>query len=162
MKPVVYVDANVFFRFFTTDEMGHHPKAAALFAKGASGEIALVTGPPVLFEIAWTLRSAYRQTVGNVLDVLSVVVALPALRLLDALIAKEAIVLARKSGQEFADAYIAVSARGTRIATFNRKHFDRADATALGNCDLGASQFFCTRLRRDLSEEPYLTGVALT
>lgn len=128
---VVFVDANVFLRFFTTDERGHHEQAAGLLRKAAAGKIALITGPPVLFEIAWTLRSAYSQPTEKVLEVLSALVALPGLRLTDAQLVEEAISLARRTGQEFADAYIlanALHAGADEIATFNRKHFERMGA----------------------------------
>jgi predicted nucleic acid-binding protein len=54
----VFVDAKVFLRFFTQDDQGHHARATMLLRRAAAGEIALVAGPPVLFEIAWVLRTA--------------------------------------------------------------------------------------------------------
>lgn len=123
----IFVDANIFLRFFTTDDRRQHRRAARLLRRAASGKIALVTGPPVLFEIAWTLRSAYRQPKEKILDALSAIAAMPGLRLLDGDVAEEAIALARRSGAEFADAYIVASARKVgagEVATFNRKHFD--------------------------------------
>lgn len=123
----LFVDANVFLRFFTVDDKGQHDQAAALLRQAAAGKVALLTGPPVLFEIAWTLRSAYRQANAKVLDVLSAIAALPGLQLLDARIIDNALTLARASGQEFADAYIASAsceAAVDEVATFNRKHFE--------------------------------------
>ena len=128
---VVFVDANVFMRFFTKDDKGQHMRAVALFERAAAGEISLVTGPPVLFEIAWTLRSAYHQPKERILDALSALIALPGLRLTDAGLAEKAIDLARASGQEFTDAYIVAVALQTgadEIATFNRKHFKKMAA----------------------------------
>lgn len=61
MRKTVFVDSNVFLRFFTVDDAGQHERAAQLFEKAAAGKVKLVTGPPVRFEIAWTLRSAYDQ-----------------------------------------------------------------------------------------------------
>ena len=124
----VFVDANVFLRFFTVDNQGQHDQAAAMLGQAANGKVALLTGPPVLFEIAWTLRSAYRQTNTKVLDVLSAIAAFPGLQLTDARIVEDALTLAKASGQEFADAYIASASRergADAVATFNRKHFDR-------------------------------------
>jgi len=121
----VFVDANVFMRFFTEDEEGQHERAAGLFAHAAAGKVRLVTGPPVLFEIAWTLRAAYRLPREKALDVLHRIRMLSGLELSDARLVEEALRLARASGQEFADAYIAASATacGTdAIATCNRKH----------------------------------------
>jgi predicted nucleic acid-binding protein len=130
MKPV-FVDANVFLRFFTRDDAGHHERAARLFRAGEGGSLALVSGPPVLFEIAWTLRVAYRRNKAEVLDVLEAVLAFPGLTLTDAAVCREAIQRARTSGTEFADAYIAALASacgaGT-VATFNLADFRRLGA----------------------------------
>lgn len=123
----IFVDANVFLRFFTVDDRGQHEQAAELFREAAGGKVVLVTGPPVLFEIVWTLRSAYKQTNAKVLDVVAAIAALPGLQLTDARIVEDALALARASGQEFADAYIASASRqvgADEVATFNRKHFD--------------------------------------
>jgi len=124
----IFVDADVFLRFFTVGDRGQHEQAAALFRQAAAGKVTLVTGPPVLFEIAWTLRSAYRQTNAKVLDVVAAIAALPGLQLTDMQIVEGALTLAKASGQEFADAYVAAASRqvgADEVATFNRKHFDR-------------------------------------
>jgi predicted nucleic acid-binding protein len=124
----IFVDANVFLRFFTVDDQGQHARAAGLLRDAAAGRLNLVTGPPVLFEIAWTLRSAYRQTNACVLEVIAAIIALPGLELLDARAVADALSLAQASGQEFADAYIAAAAREAEldaVATFNLRHFAR-------------------------------------
>ncbi len=129
---IVFVDANVFLRFFTLDDEGQHQRAVKLFREAAGGKLSLVTGPPVLFEVAWTLRSAYDQSSEKTLDALSAIAAFSGLRLMDGDLVEEAVSLARTSGQEFADAYIVASARRARaqaIATFNQKHFEKLGAT---------------------------------
>ena len=125
---VVFIDANVFLRFFTKDDEGQHQKAAELLRKAAAGKVTVMSGPPVLFEIAWTLGSAYRQPKEKVLDVLSAIAAMPGLKLLDQDVVEETLALAKRTGAEFADAYIAASAGKAgagEVATFNRKHFER-------------------------------------
>jgi predicted nucleic acid-binding protein len=127
VKPV-FVDANVFLRFFTKDEGGQHARAERLFRTGAEGKAVLVSGPPVLFEVAWTLRAAYRQSAEAVLDVLEAVLALPGLSLTDASVCADALRRARAGGVEFADAYIAALAAecgAEAIATFNVADFQR-------------------------------------
>lgn len=127
----VFVDSNVFLRFLTFDDEKQHTKAADLMHKATDGKIALITGPPVLFEIAWTLRAAYQQPQEQILEILQAILNMAGLRVLDAELVENAIDLARKCGQEFADAYICVSAAATdadEIATFNRKHFERLGA----------------------------------
>lgn len=126
----VFVDTNVFLRFLTQDDQGQSEQAERLFRAAAAGEVRLVTGPPVLFELAWTLRRAYRVSREGCLDVLASVLALDGLELLDQETACAAVELARDNGQEFADAYIAASARGMDgIATFNEGDFRRLGAT---------------------------------
>jgi predicted nucleic acid-binding protein len=127
----IFVDSNVFLRIFTFDDRGQHERAARLLREAAAGRVALVTGPPVLFEVAWVLRSNYRIPPERILDALSALIAHHGLKLFDSDIAVEAIALARRSGSEFADAYIATAARAggaDEIASFNRTHFERLAA----------------------------------
>ena len=124
----VFVDSNVFLRFLTTDDAGQHEKASGLFRRAAAGKIALMTGPPVLFEVAWTLRAGYDFPREKVLDLLSAIRAFGGLKLLDADVVAEAIALARRCGADFADAYVvtaALAAGADEIASFNRAHFER-------------------------------------
>ena len=126
----IFIDSNVFLRFFTRDDQGQHEQAVDLFKKANEGLIDMVTSPPVLFEIAWTLRAAYDQSKERVLDVLSAIVTLKGLRLTDAYLVEEAVRLGKSSGQEFADAYICASAQklNAQVATFNKRHFQRLGA----------------------------------
>ena len=126
----VFVDANVFVRFFTRDDQRQHEKAERLLQQAAAGRVRLVSGPPVLFETAWTLRSAYKVSPAKVLEVVEAIAGFPGLSLTDADLVTEALSLARASGVEFADAYIAASAQAVGadgVATFNIKDFDRMD-----------------------------------
>ena len=102
-----------------------------LFERARDGRVKLLTGPPVLFEVAWTLRSAYRQNVATILDLLESVLTFPGLRLTDADICANALRRARGSGVEFADAYIAALAEvsgADAIATFNLSDFHKLGA----------------------------------
>jgi len=131
----VFGDSNVFLRFFTHDDRGQHSRAAELFKKAANGTLLLLTGPPVLFEIAWTLRAAYKLRGEQILDVLSRILTLPGLHMADAALAEEALRLARLTKLEFADAYIAASARASgaeAVATFNRRDFQRLGSALYG------------------------------
>jgi predicted nucleic acid-binding protein len=67
----------------------------------------------------------------QVLEALASILTLPNLSMVYGSLVEEAIDLARKSGQEFADAYIVASAKITGaqgIATFNIKHFQNLGA----------------------------------
>jgi predicted nucleic acid-binding protein len=121
-----FVDTNVFLRFLTLDDEGHHVRAARLLESAARGERRLVSGPPVLFELAWTLRAAYKVPRARVLEILKAVFATPNLTLTDSPLVAEALSLASETDSEFADAYIAAASRAAEcsgVATFNRKDF---------------------------------------
>jgi predicted nucleic acid-binding protein len=123
-----FVDTNVFLRFLTLDDEGHHAKATRLLESAARGERRLVTGPPVLFELAWTLRAAYKAPRAQVLEILKAVFATPGLTLTDASLVADTLTLASATDSEFADAYIAAASRSaecSEVATFNTKDFAR-------------------------------------
>ncbi len=121
-----FVDANVFLRFLAVDDEGQNQRAVRLFEAARAGECRLVTGPPVLCELAWTLRAAYKTPKAQVIEILSAVFAMPGMTLTDSALVAEALTLASSTGSEFADAYIAASARAAGcagVATFDRKDF---------------------------------------
>lgn len=128
----VFVDTNVFLRFLTQDDAGQSEKAERLFLDARGGRLQLVTGPPVLFELVWTLRRAYKIARVGTLEILASLLALDGLELTDRSIVEAAVERARATGQEFADAYVACvadAAGAGRIATFNERDFE-----ALGAC----------------------------
>ena len=124
----VFVDANVFLRFLVEDDAQQAQQAEALFKAAQAGRVDLLCGPPVLFEVAWTLRSAYGRSRLQVLETLQSLLAFPGLKLSDKDLVGEALDLARAHAMEFADAYIAASARAAKaqVATFNTKDFKAA------------------------------------
>jgi len=101
--------------------------AEALFRKAAKGEVRLIVGPPVLFEVAWTLKSAYRVSREQIIDTILRIIGMDGLSVTDGDIALNALNLAASTGQDFADAYMASTANSHKaeVATFNTKHFDR-------------------------------------
>ena len=127
----VFVDSNVFLRFFRRDEPLQTQAVGGPSTNGGRGHDQLVTGPPVMFEVAWTLRTTYRVPNEEILAALEALTATPGLYIIDIDLVTAAIALARSTGQAFADAYIAASSHAIgadEIATFNRKHFERLGA----------------------------------
>jgi predicted nucleic acid-binding protein len=124
-----FVDSNVFLRFLTKDDPNHARAAEKLFLAAKNGEVELYCGPPVLFEIAWVLRSFYKVPPADVLDTLEAIIAIPNLKILDADLVSGAIALAREKECGFADSYIALTARkkGLEMATFNTRHFKKLE-----------------------------------
>lgn len=129
----VFVDTNVILRLFVNDDSVQEEYAHDLFRRAEHGEVDLITGPPVLFEMAWTMMRRYKIDKEHVLDYLEAVVSFPGMKITDKDIVTDAIALARETGTEYADSYIAVSAERAKadcVATFNEKHFARP------GCDL--------------------------
>jgi len=124
---LTFVDANVFLRLFAElDNESQAGQVEKLLVKAQAGEIDLVTGPPVLFEVAWVLGQRYKVHNDKVLDVLEAILSYPNLRVLDKELVIAAISLARETGSVFADSYIAISASNVKadnVSTFNKKHF---------------------------------------
>jgi predicted nucleic acid-binding protein len=121
----IFVDSNVFLRFYAEDDKTQGEAAEKLFRLAAQHKLELIAGPPVFFEVAWTLRAWFKWPNDKVLDVLEAMTAIPNMTLLDKEVVIKAILLAKNTGQEFADAYIGatVQSRDAQIATFNKKHF---------------------------------------
>ena len=124
---LTFVDTNVFARLFVVaDDETQLRQAKMLFERAQAGEVDLITGPPVLFEVAWVLEKRYKVDNDKVLEVLEAILTYPNLRVLDKDQVISALDVARTTNNSFADSYIAVSAHrveADNIATFNRKHF---------------------------------------
>ena len=126
---LIFVDANVFIRLFAElNDESQVEQAEQLLLKAQRGEVDLVTGPPVFFEIAWVLGQRYKVKNDKVLDILEAILSYPNLRVLDKEHVITAISIARTTNSVFADSYIAASVRRVQadnMATFNRQHFSR-------------------------------------
>ena len=125
----VFVDANVFIRFFAWDDDAQAEAAERLFTAAREGKARLVTGPPVFFELAWTLGYRYKVARGEILDIIEAVLAFPNMTVTDGQLVLAAVALARETNSDFADSYIAASAAAhgaESIATFNKKALRKA------------------------------------
>jgi len=126
---LTFVDTNVFIRLAVTADSDRQLKQAKkLFERAQASNLNLVTGPPVLFEIAWVLDRLYKITNNEILDFLEAILSFPNLKVLDKELVIAAISMAREVNGTFADCYIAASARRAQadnVATFNKKHFSR-------------------------------------
>lgn len=128
----VFVDTNVFLRFFTRDDVRQHKLARELFELAKKGDIKLVTGPPVMFELYWTLTTGYSLSSDEALDVVESIVSQPGISLIDQKMVESAVLKAKEADEEFPDAYICAAAgieECDAIATFNVKDFENLGAT---------------------------------
>ena len=129
---LTFVDTNVFVRLFVVaDDETQMGQSKALFVRAQAGEVDLVTGPPVFFEIAWVLERRYKVNNDKILDILEAILSFPNLRVLDKEQVIAAIDVARMKKSAFTDSYIIVSAGNVKtdnVATFNKKHFYKLGA----------------------------------
>jgi len=122
----IFVDTNLFIRYLTNDVPNQIDKVENLFDQAENGRVKLVTGPPVFFEIAWTLKSFYKLDRRTIYECLTGILGLPGLEILDIDILEEALELFNNTSADFSDAYICVAAQrceADAVATFNVKHF---------------------------------------
>jgi len=130
MMKEILIDTNVIIRLFDTiSEPKQTAKAKRLFSDAQAGNHLLVVAPPVLFEIAWVLRSSLKCPNNEVLDVLEAIVSWPGVKTLDKEHVKTALSLGRRHNNGFADSYLAATAKnhGFEVATFNEEHFKKLD-----------------------------------
>jgi predicted nucleic acid-binding protein len=129
---LTFVDANIFIRLFAErDNERQVAQSERLLLAAQKGDVDLVTGPPVFFEIAWVLGQRYKVPNDKILDVLEAILSFPNLRVLDKEQVIETIEVARTKESAFADSYIMVMAgnvKADNVATFNKKHFSKLGA----------------------------------
>ena len=122
----IFIDSNVILRILTRDDENQFKKAEQLFTRAINGEVMLYCGPPVLFEVVWTLEARYKVPSGAILDYLEALLATSGLVIIDRNLVEKAVSKSRQSGIEFPDAYVSVLAEEhecDEIATFNISDF---------------------------------------
>jgi len=126
-----FVDSNIFLRYYSRDDEWESAQAEEFFLRAKRGEIEIFCGPPVFFEVAWVLKTFYKQSNTTILDALESMLSIPNFTIFDAEYVIKAIELARKKSCGFADSYIAVAAHDQNlgVATFNEKHFKKTGAS---------------------------------
>ncbi len=125
-----FVDTNVFIRYLVNDKPEHADRVEKLLDKAEKGEIRLMTGPPVFFELAWTLKSFYEKDKDEIYNCLLSIAGIPGLDVADINVITEALEIYKKHPVEFADAYISVLSKTLNadgVVTFNKKHFNKLD-----------------------------------
>lgn len=130
MKEPIFVDTNVFLRFFVADVEDLYEKARDLFEKAEKGEIKLVTSEMVIAEIIWVLESYYGFLKEEIREVVKSLLHTKGLKVMNSNLIEEAIERYKDNNVEFIDAYSSslVKKRGyNRIATFDKKHFKRLE-----------------------------------
>ncbi|MFZ3064093.1 MAG: type II toxin-antitoxin system VapC family toxin [Nitrospirota bacterium] len=126
MDEPIFVDTNVFLRFFVRDIESFYLKARELFEKAENGEIKLETSDLVIAEIVWVLESYYGFSKAEIKEVVDTILETKNIKAANHERIKEAISLYASGKMDFIDAYnIAyIKSRGhKKVATFDVKHF---------------------------------------
>ena len=127
-----FVDTNVFMRYLLNDVPEQADRVENFLDKAEKGKIRLVTGPPVFFELAWTLKSFYEMKKDEIYKCLLSIAGIPGLEVADIDVITESLEVYKEHSVEFSDAYISVLSKKLNtdgVITFNKKHFDKLDVT---------------------------------
>ncbi len=130
MDDIVFVDTNVFLRFFVKDVEPQYERARVLFEKAEAGKIRLETSELVIAEIVWVLESFYGFTRKEITDVLAVLLASKNLKIAGHARISDAVDLYSSGNMDFVDAYnmaFMKSKEYKKVATFDIKHFKKLD-----------------------------------
>ncbi len=130
MDDPVFVDTNVFLRFFVKDVEILYERARALFEKAEAGKIKLETSELVIAEIVWVLESFYGFTRKEITGVLAVLLASRNIKIAGHARISAAVDLYSSGNMDFIDAYnmaFIKSKEFTKVATFDSKHFKKID-----------------------------------
>jgi len=122
----VFVDTNVFLRFFVRDVESFYHKAKDLFEKGESGKLKLETNDLVIAEIVWVLESYYDFSRSEIKEVIETILETRNLKVANHSRVKEAVALYSAGKMDFIDACNIAYMRSKdfkKVATFDVKHF---------------------------------------
>jgi len=130
MDDPIFVDTNVFLRFFVRDSESFYQKAKELFEKAEGGEVKLETSDLVVAEIVWVLESYYDFSRAEIKEVIDTILETRNIRVANHARVKEAIILYALGKVDFIDGYniSLIKTKGyKKVATFDIKHFKNVE-----------------------------------
>lgn len=134
MDDPIFVDTNVFLRFFVRDVESFYQKAKELFEKAENGEIKLETSDLVIAEIVWVLESYYEFSKIEIKEVIDTILETKNIKVANHSRVKEAVDLYYSGKMDFIDAYNIAYIRAKsfkKVATFDVKHFKNVEGITL-------------------------------
>lgn len=126
MDDFVFVDTNVFLRFFVRDIESFYQKAKDLFERAEKGVLILETNDMVIAEIVWVLESYYGFTKAEIKEVIDTILETKNVKVANHSRVKEAVNLYASGKMDFIDAcnIAYIKEKGyKKVATFDVKHF---------------------------------------
>ncbi|MFN3479355.1 MAG: PIN domain-containing protein [Thermodesulfovibrionales bacterium] len=134
MDDPIFVDTNVFMRFFVRDVESFYQKAKELFEKAENGEIKLETSDLVIAEIVWVLESYYGFSKTEIKEVVDTILETKNIKVANHSRVKEAVDLYYSGKMDFIDAYNIAYIKVKnfkKVATFDAKHFKNVEGITL-------------------------------
>src|SRR4030065_1328983 len=126
MDEPIFVDTNVFLRFFVRDVESFYQKARELFEKAERGDAKLETSDTVIAEIVWVLESYYDFSKAEIKEVVDTILETKNIRVANHSRVKEGINNYAAGKIDFIDAcnIAYIKSKGLKkVATFDVKHF---------------------------------------
>ncbi len=130
MDEPIFVDTNVFLRFFVKDVKSFYRKAKELFEKAEKREVKLETSDLVIAEIVWVLESYYGFSKVEIKEVVDTILETKNIKMANNARVKEAIGLYASEKMDFIDAYNIAYIKAKdykKVATFDIKHFKNVE-----------------------------------
>ncbi len=125
-----FLDTNVILRYLLNDVPEQADAVEALLERAEKGEVVLRTNVMVIAEIVWTCESFYGLPKEDIRDKVLMIINTPGLKVENAGLIAEAVILYAEKNADFIDAYNACWAKREgieRVYTFNLRHFRRFD-----------------------------------
>lgn len=122
MKSVV-VDTNAFLRFLLNDIPGQADKVAWLFNQAKLRRLNIWVPQIVIFEVMFALEKYYKFPKGQVIDKMKTILSSSYLKIQDAPVFREALILFEVKNVDFVDCFLLCSAqeKEAEFFTFDKK-----------------------------------------
>jgi len=102
---VIFLDTNIFIRYFEQEDKNKSADTERLIHKIVSGEIACFTNTMVIAEIVWVLEKYYDWEKTEVCDNIEFILSTPNIRIKDRKILQSAVKTYRELNIDFIDSY---------------------------------------------------------
>jgi len=127
---MIFIDANIFIRYFASDDLSKSKKVEELFQKIVAGETECFTNQMVIAEIVWVLDKFYSMDRELICDNIEFIVNTPNLKVKEKNILLKAADIYRNSNIDFIDAYnySYILANGADSIFSYDSHFDKLES----------------------------------
>lgn len=128
---MIFLDTNIFLRFFEQNNSSSSRKVEELFHRIVGGEISCFTNTMVISEIIWVLEKYYGWEKSEVCDNIDLILDTPNIKIKEKNIIRSAISSYRKSNIDFIDLYnySYIKSNGASGIYSYDLHFDKIDNT---------------------------------